>query len=90
MVIGGAESSGGRPIILLGLSRRNIEQLMAGYPVRVTPETHRNAPIPDVEILILFGETEDSIRQDMADAGIIDAGTKVEDARCGPKKKRGN
>jgi hypothetical protein len=52
--------------LLLGLSRTNIERLMAGQPIRVSQATH-GVELPESmpRIGITFGETEAAIAADI-------------------------
>lgn len=59
----GFTKSGGRLLIMLGLSRLNVERLMAGEPIKMTPELH-DLP-PTLEIGIFFGETEEAMKKEV-------------------------
>lgn len=64
MVIGRMDGDGDRAFLLLGLSRQNIERLVAGKPICVTSQSH----VPkDLTIAIMFGETELDIKAQLAD-----------------------
>jgi len=47
----------GQEIILLGITRGNVEQLMKGRPIRVSAATHPGFPL-NLSFLIVYGETE--------------------------------
>ena len=57
MIIARGSSSDDRQLLLLGLSRANVDKLMAGYPIRLRKDTHEGVP-ENWEVVILFGETE--------------------------------
>lgn len=64
-------------LLLLGITRRNVEELMKGHPIRVTTETH-GAGVPlGWTIAIVFGETEASIAADLRKAGAVGDSTNV-------------
>lgn len=52
----------GRPTIGLGLTAENIRRLKAGQPISVAGES---VNIPNVDILILYGETENDIFKEL-------------------------
>jgi len=57
MITAIAKGENGKRIIVLGVSRENIDRLIAGKPIRVTAETHPGFA-DDLVIGIMFGETE--------------------------------
>ncbi len=61
----------GNQVIILGLSRANIEKLTAGKPIRVCRKTHGEAIPAGWEIVILFGETEQALFDDLKDIGAL-------------------
>jgi hypothetical protein len=76
MIIGRALGDG-TELLILGVSRRNIEELLKGRPIKLTTDTH-GAGIPlGWTIAIVFGETEAAIAQDLQKAGALTADTKV-------------
>lgn len=72
----GSDSEGGQAFIL-GLSRGNIELLMGGKPIRLTQETHGKGVPDGWTIVILYGETEQSMADDLARTGAILPTTEV-------------
>mgnify|MGYP001756654279 FL=1 len=54
----------GTPLLLLGLSRANTEKLLAGQPIpiRTTDVDPRH---PDMHILLMAGETEDILAEQL-------------------------
>lgn len=48
----------GAPLLLLGLSKLNIERLMAGKPIKL----NGNAVGFNGEIIIMYGETEEAMK----------------------------
>jgi hypothetical protein len=57
MITATATGPEGTQIIVLGVTRGNLDRLVKGEPIRVTGETHAGFPA-DLMILIYFGETE--------------------------------
>jgi hypothetical protein len=51
-------------MLLIGLSRRNLELLLQGNPI------HKTAQGVLPELMVLFGETEDGIMKQLAAAGV--------------------
>jgi hypothetical protein len=67
----------GEELLLFGLARVNIEQLLRGNPIRITCETH-GAGVPlGWTIWIMFGETEKSIMEELREAGVFSPDLKV-------------
>lgn len=69
-------------LVLLGLSRVNVERLMAGQPIRV----HGDDPaigLPGVTIVLMYGETEDAIEAELRAAGVVNDRTQRDDRRPG-------
>ena len=57
MIIARGSSGDDRQLLLLGLSRANLDKLVSGLPIRLRKQTHEG--IPDGwELVVVFGETE--------------------------------
>ncbi len=83
MMIARADGSGKKRLIL-GLSVGNLRKLEEGKPMRLRPETHPGIP-EGLEIVILYGLTEQTMKCEMEQAGLIGPETKVTvDPRLGP------
>jgi hypothetical protein len=66
-----AVGSGGptnKPLVFLGLSRRNTELLLAGKPI-VVRLRDLHADLPELDVVLLGGETEDDIAEDLRAMG---------------------
>lgn len=50
------------PTLLLGLSRKNCEKLLAGQPILIKGE---EVQLPGFNVALIAGETEDSILADL-------------------------
>lgn len=62
-----------RPTVFLGLSRENTDRLHANQPIAVRlRELHPN--LPDITVVLLAGDTEDDIAEDLAALGVGGAG----------------
>lgn len=77
MMIARATSDRGEEILLLGLSRGNLERLTQGQPIRLSRETHGDGIPANWKILILFGETEEDMRTMLEAAGVVGSWTKT-------------
>ncbi len=73
MLTGRGTGPDGNQVVILGLSRANVEKLTAGQPIRVCRQTHGEAIPAGWEIVILFGETEQSLFDDLKDIGALAA-----------------
>jgi hypothetical protein len=74
MILAHTTSRGGIPLLVIGLTNKNIEELKKGRPVFKGPEdTH----LP-MSFTIIWGETEDAILEDLKQHFVIPA---VEDRR---------
>jgi hypothetical protein len=56
--------------LILGLSRNNVERLMAGRPIVMKNSTHKGIP-EGWEISIFFGEDEQAMAQLLKKAGLM-------------------
>jgi hypothetical protein len=68
MIVAHGLSEDGHLTILLGLTRRNCEELLKGHPIKKGEETTR---VP-MTIIIVGGETEEAIAKELGDAGMLD------------------
>jgi hypothetical protein len=77
MIIARATGADSDEILMLGLTRRNIEALLKGFPIRITSETH-GAGVPlGWKIMIVFGETERAIAEALKRSGAVGPDTKL-------------
>jgi|HubBroStandDraft_1064217.scaffolds.fasta_scaffold66369_3 hypothetical protein len=53
--------------LVLGLSRRNLELLQAGKPIRFNM---RELNLPPADVVIFFGETEEAMMEDLRSHGL--------------------
>jgi hypothetical protein len=74
MITAVAKANDGTRIILLGVSRGNVTRLTAGQPIRVSAASHPGFP-DDVTVMIVFGETESWLVDQMKD--VIGHDTKI-------------
>jgi hypothetical protein len=69
-------------LLILGLSKKNMERLQAGQPIRVSRPTHGEGIPEGWEIVIFTGETEDAMHKAMEP--LFDSDTKTfRDSRLG-------
>jgi hypothetical protein len=62
--------------LLLGLSRSNIQRLMAGEEILISDKTHQGVP-EGMTIGIIFGETELHMKAKLEHEGIVGPETQV-------------
>lgn len=62
-------SFGGDPVLIIGLSRLNVERLLDGMPIRFNAS---ELGLPPLTVLILGGETEDSITEEFRSHPLVD------------------
>lgn len=61
MIKAGGKTAEGRPLLVIGLSRGNVERLLDNQPIRFAAD-----PLGvECEVLILGGETEADIVEDL-------------------------
>ncbi len=78
MLIARMEDLNGRPLLLIGLSRRNVELLKLGRPILRVAE---NTPVLDqlgIGLSIIYGETEKAILEDFQKNGATFAEPSIE------------
>lgn len=76
MLFAKGTSGDGRECLMIGLSRGNIERLLANKPIRITRHSHGDILDEREEIVILFGETEQAIADTLRGVGLIGPQTK--------------
>jgi hypothetical protein len=64
----------GRPMLLLGLSGENLTRLMANEPISVDVGQLGDG-MPQMQIVLLAGKTEEEIAEQLRSAGLIGPGT---------------
>jgi hypothetical protein len=77
MILARGENKGGKEILLMGLSRENINRLTKGEPIALRRETHGEGVPEGWEIFIYFGETELAMKAELQKIGAINKDTKV-------------
>lgn len=60
----------GQPVLFLGLSGENITRLAAGEPIRISVQQMTELGLPQVEVLIHYGRTEQDIIDELGAHGI--------------------
>ena len=64
-------------LLLLGISHKNIENLLEGKPMVLRRESHGDGVPEGWEIVIFTGETEESMAKSLQDGGVIGPETKI-------------
>jgi hypothetical protein len=65
------------PLIGLGLSRANINLLLEGKPIRIYQKDVDPKADPNAQIAIMFGETEETLFNELKAAGFIGPDSKI-------------
>jgi hypothetical protein len=78
MMLAAAETQDGKKLLLLGLSRANVERLMAGEDIKVPVLPTSSGWPQNWEVKITFGETEMAMQLHLVASGLIDSKTKIE------------
>jgi hypothetical protein len=60
----------GVPLLLLGLSGENVTRLAAGEPIRVSAAAMRELGLPQLEVVLHYGQTEDDILAELKAHGM--------------------
>ena len=66
MFIGSAHLQEDEYLLVLGLSAENRRRLANAMPIEISRHSHGMAVPPKLRIMIFAGETEDSMREQMA------------------------
>lgn len=75
MILGRADN-GDVQALIIGLSALNIEKLQKGMPIHITREKQGEAIPEHWSIVIMAGETENSMAAELRRAGMLD-GTRI-------------
>lgn len=75
----------GGNVVLIGLSRMNVNKLIAGQPILFDGS---EVDVPGIQIAIYFGETEEAMIDELGKRGLVGRETVVDDRR--PDKKSGD
>lgn len=59
----------GAPLLVIGLSAENGRRLVGGEPIRVKAEDLALMGLPEMEIVLVGGATEEEIAEDLRAAG---------------------
>lgn len=70
MIKGAMRTALGQPVLFLGLSGENVTRLAAGEPIRVTAATMRELGLPEVEVVLHYGRTEQDILDELKAHGV--------------------
>ena len=70
MIKAAGKTSLGLPVLLLGLSGENVTRLAAGEPIRVSATHMAELGMPQIEVVIHYGKTEDDILGELKAHGI--------------------
>lgn len=66
MILGrGTNRENGKELLIIGLSAHNLAELIRGNPAYIRKEIHGNGVPDGWEILIIGGDTEESLAKDV-------------------------
>jgi hypothetical protein len=74
----------GLPLLLLGLSGENVTRLAAGEPIRIPAAQMAALGLPQMEVVIHYGRTEDDIVEELKAHGIAQGETPAPDTARRP------
>jgi hypothetical protein len=60
----------GQPVLFLGLSGENVTRLVAGESIRISPEQVGQLGLPQMEVVIHYGRTEQAIVDELEGFGV--------------------
>jgi len=60
----------GVPMLFLGLSGENVTRLAQGQPIRVSAAAMRELGLPQIEVVLHYGRTEDDILAELKAHGM--------------------
>jgi hypothetical protein len=70
MIKAAGKTSLGLPLLLLGLSGENVTRLAAGEPIRISAQQMTELGLPQMEVVIHYGKTEQAIVDDLEAHGV--------------------
>ena len=70
MIKAAGKTALGVPLLLLGLSGENVTRLAAGEPIRVSASAMRGLGLPQLEVILHYGRTEDDILAELKAHGL--------------------
>jgi len=70
MIKGAMKTVFGQPVLFLGLTGENVTRLAAGEPIRVSTAQMRELGLPEVEVVLHYGRTEQDILDELAAHGV--------------------
>ena len=73
------DPTNGRKILAMGLSHGNIGRLMEGKPIHFNIEQMGLSALRVNEVVIFAGDTEESMKQELEDYGLLDGYKIVEE-----------
>jgi hypothetical protein len=75
VIKGRASKPDGTPVLILGLTGENVTRITADEPLRVDPAEMDAMGLPPVEVVIMYGRTEQAIVDKLRAAGLMPPGT---------------
>lgn len=72
MIKAAGTTGDGRRLLVLGLSAENMTRLLLGQPIRLECA---ELGLPDLQVVVVGGQTEQDIADDLVGHGVVDAAT---------------
>lgn len=60
----------GLPLLILGISGENVTRLAAGEPIRISARHMAELGLPQMEVVICYGRTEQDVLNDLETHGV--------------------
>jgi hypothetical protein len=70
MIKASSKTALGVPVLFLGLSGENVTRLAAGEPIRVSASAMLAMGLPQVEVILHYGRTEEDILAELKAHGM--------------------
>lgn len=70
MIKAANKSHAGVPLLFLGLSGENVTRLASGEPIKVSASDMRNLGLPELDVILHYGRTEQDIIAELEALGI--------------------
>jgi hypothetical protein len=70
MIKAAGKTALGLPLLILGLSGENVTRLAAGEPIRISAAQMAELGLPQMEIVLHYGRTEQEIVTDLESHGV--------------------
>lgn len=70
MIKAASRNALGLPVLFLGLSGENVTRLAAGEPIHISAQQMDELGMPQIEVVIHYGRTEQAIIDELGEFGV--------------------